>query len=126
MKGQIPIHLTIEINLKVLNVYAMYVMLFIVHVLKEFPSSTLFSECYDEIGISNKASRSTCSGPKTCSIQQSLICSNDSMEIYFGDDQLMSNSASNETTHNSNHLPCSSTIMEKILIGHAVFWHSCL
>ena len=41
MKGQIPIHLTIEINLKFLNVYAMYVMLFIVHVLKEFPSSTL-------------------------------------------------------------------------------------
>ena len=37
------------------------------------------------------------------------MCSNDSIEIDFGDDKLMSNSASNETTHNSNHLPCSST-----------------
>ena len=41
MKGQIPIHLTIEINLKFLNVYVMFVMLFSVHVLKDFRSPTL-------------------------------------------------------------------------------------
>ena len=86
MKGQIPIHLTIEINLKFLNVYAMYVIAFhcsCPEKISELDSINyqVFSECNDKIGISNKASRSTCSSPKTCSIQQSLICSNDSIEI---------------------------------------------
>ena len=115
MKGQIPIHLTIEINLNFLNVhvymFVMFVMLFSVHVLKNFRKfdsidHQIFSECNNEDRISNKAARSTCSSPKTCSILQSLINSNDSIESAFDDDQLLSNSASNETTHNPNHLPC--------------------